>query len=91
MFRKKFIMITDNFQEACNELKSPRLWDFLFYLSFGLVVVEAVNISGILTVFAFLILPASITAFITRGWISKLIVGWTAGILSKFFGLLIVT
>jgi zinc/manganese transport system permease protein len=87
VFRKKFTRMTDNFQEACNELRSPRLWDFLFYLSFGLVVVEAVNISGILTVFAFLIIPASLTAFITRGWIPKLLVGWSAGILASFFGL----
>lgn len=89
VFRKKFLSLTDSFQDAVLTLKSPRLWDFLFYFSFGIVVVEAVNIAGILTVFAFLIIPASLTAFFTSGWMSKLIAGWSAGILASFCGLLL--
>lgn len=89
IFRKKFAMITDSFHEACKELKRPRLWDFLFYFSFGLVVVEAVSMAGILTVFAFLILPASLSAFVSRSWLAKLIIGWIAGIVASFVGLLL--
>jgi len=89
IFRSRFIMLTDSYGEAFNKLKRPKLWDFLFYLSFGLVVVEAVNIAGILTVFAFLILPASLTAFFTKGWTSKLIAGWSAGVLASFLGLVL--
>ncbi len=89
IFRKKFTMITDSFHDACKELKRPRLWDFLFYFSFGLVVVEAVSMAGILTVFAFLILPASLSAFIRGGWVAKLISGWSAGIVASFIGLLL--
>ncbi len=89
IFRKRFFMITDSFQDACKNLKNPRLWDFIFYFSFGLVVVEAVSMAGILTVFAFLILPASLTAFISGGWAKKLVFGWMAGILASFIGLLL--
>lgn len=89
IFRTRFVMLTDNFKDACKKLKRPKLWDFLFYFSFGMVVVEAVNIAGILTVFAFLILPASLTAFFTKGWTSKLIAGWSAGILASFLGLML--
>ncbi len=89
IFRKKFLMITDSFQDACKNLKNPRLWDFLFYFSFGLVVVEAVSMAGILTVFAFLILPASLSAFVSGGWMPKLITGWIAGIVASFIGLLL--
>lgn len=89
IFRKRFIMITDDFQNACRKLKNPRMWDFLFYFTFGLVVVEAVSMAGILTVFAFLILPASLSAFISGGWIAKLIAGWSAGIVASFIGLLL--
>lgn len=89
VFRKRFLMITDSFQDACKNLKNPRLWDFLFYFSFGLVVVEAVSMAGILTVFAFLILPASLSAFVSGGWMPKLIAGWIAGIIASFMGLLL--
>ncbi|MDX2415115.1 MAG: metal ABC transporter permease [Bacteroidales bacterium] len=89
IFRSRFIQLTDNFQDACKELKRPKLWDFLFFFSFGLVVVEAVSIAGILTVFAFLILPASLSAFFTKGWTPKLIAGWSAGIMASFLGLLL--
>ena len=44
--------------------------------AFGIVVVEAVNIAGILTVFAFLIIPAAISTFVQRSWTAKLITGW---------------
>jgi len=58
IFRKKFLNLTDSFQNGYQTLRKPRLWDFLFYFSFGVVVIEAVNVAGILTVFAFLIIPA---------------------------------
>jgi zinc/manganese transport system permease protein len=36
---------------------SLKLWDFLFYAAFGLVVTDAVRVSGVLAVFSFLIVP----------------------------------
>lgn len=89
VFRKKFLVLTDNFDDASKIMKRPELWDFLFYFSFGLVVVEAVSITGILTVFAFLILPASLSTIIARSWVSKLWTGWIAGIVASFGGLLL--
>lgn len=89
VFRKRFLMITDSFHDAYKNLKNPRLWDFLFYFTFGLIVVEAVSMAGILTVFAFLILPASLSAFASGGWAKKLIFGWLAGIAASFIGLLL--
>ena len=35
-----------------------RLWDFLFYASFGVVVTSSVRIAGVLLVFSYLIVPA---------------------------------
>jgi len=34
-----------------------RLWDFFFYLSFGVVITLAVPIAGVLMVFSFLVVP----------------------------------
>ncbi|HDZ41326.1 MAG TPA: metal ABC transporter permease [Bacteroidetes bacterium] len=88
VFRKKFMNLTESFHNHEPDIKRYKLWDFLFYFSFGLVVVEAVKIAGILTVFAFLILPASLSVLLTGNWTGKLIVGWLAGIAASFAGLL---
>jgi zinc/manganese transport system permease protein len=85
-FRKKFILISRP-DAGSNEIKNPRLWDFLFYLSFGLVIVEAVNIAGILTVFAFLIIPASISIMLTTGWKKRMLTGWVIGLFAVIAGL----
>jgi len=86
IFRKKFMNLTDAFQDAYQTFRKPRLWDFLFYFSFGVVVIEAVNVAGILTVFAFLIIPASLTAFTTKSWMRKIIAGWIMGITAAVSG-----
>jgi len=89
IYRRRFVRLTDNYEEGCKGLKRPGLWDFAFYFSFGLIVIEAVNIAGILTVFAFLILPASLSVIMARTWRAKLITGWIAGTIASFFGLLL--
>ncbi len=89
VYRKKFMRLTDSFHNKEDNIPGHKLWDFLFYFSFGLVVVEAVNIAGILTVFAFLILPASLSVILTGNWTTKLIVGWLAGSAASFGGLLL--
>ena len=43
-----------------------RLWDFVFYVTFGLVVTSSVRIAGVLLVFAYLIVPAVIGAALAR-------------------------
>jgi zinc/manganese transport system permease protein len=88
IYRKKFMSLTESFHNHDNKINRHMLWDFLFYFSFGLVVVEAVNIAGILTVFAFLILPASLSVILKGNWTTKLIVGWVAGVTASFAGLL---
>ncbi|MBS0010311.1 MAG: metal ABC transporter permease [Bacteroidales bacterium] len=88
IYRKRFFMLTDSFHDHGINIKRHKMWDFLFYFSFGLVVIEAVNIAGILTVFAFLILPASLSVLLTGNWTTKLIVGWLTGIAASFAGLL---
>ncbi|MEE4215529.1 MAG: metal ABC transporter permease [Bacteroidales bacterium] len=88
VFRKKLLALTESFHEQEPGIKRPGLWGFLFYFSFGLVVVEAVKIAGILTVFAFLILPASLAVILKGNWTTKLIVGWLSGIAASFAGLM---
>src|SRR3970282_455273 len=53
-----------------------RLWDFLFYSSFGLVVTSSVRIAGVLLVFSYLIVPATAAALLTTSVAGPLLIGW---------------
>src|SRR5207248_9874877 len=67
VFRKKFLAISlGNFEEA----GKVKLWDFLFYTSFGFVVTSSVAIAGVLLVFSYLIVP-SVTAMLFTYSIGK--------------------
>ncbi len=87
IFRKKFFMLTDNYHKHETGLKNKGLWDFLFYFSFGIVIVQAVHVGGILTVFAFLIIPASISALYATQWHYRIFIGLVIGALVTFLGL----
>src|SRR4030081_2354207 len=87
IFRKKFLAISlgHNSGEAQPEL-NVRLWDFLFYASFGFVVTSSVAIAGVLLVFCYLIVP-SVTAMLFAQSIGKrLAIGWTMGTLVSALG-----
>jgi zinc/manganese transport system permease protein len=56
-----------------------RLWDFLFYASFGLVISFSVEIAGVLMVFSALVIPAVIAFFFTHRLGLALIIAWVSG------------
>lgn len=87
IFRKKFFELSDNYLKNGGKKKNIQLWDFLFYFTFGIVIVEAVSVGGILTVFAFLIIPASISALFATSWASRIIIGLSIGAIVTFSGL----
>ena len=87
LFRKKFKGITLLYQGKKSNISNPRLWDFIFYFTFGIVIVEAVYIGGILTVFAFLIIPASTSALFTTQWTKRISIGLLIGSISTVLGL----
>ena len=58
IFRKKFLAISMDHDGAEAHGHLVRLWDFLFYASFGFVVTRSVAIAGVLLVFCYLIVPS---------------------------------
>ncbi|MGH7377293.1 MAG: metal ABC transporter permease, partial [Candidatus Methylomirabilales bacterium] len=62
-------------------------WDFLFYVSFGLVVTSSVRIAGVLLVFAYLIVPAAAGALVAQSVAGRLLIGWGLGLLASLAGL----
>lgn len=89
IFRRNFLLITLDSQEAEKKNISIKLWDFLFYASFGIVVTSSVEIAGVLLVFSYLIIPAVCAMIITDTLRNRLITGWIIGILGSFFGLFV--
>ena len=55
-------------------------WDFLFYATFGFVVVSSVKVAGVLLVFAFLIIPVVAATVAVRGRVRRIIFGWPFGV-----------
>ncbi|MFQ5607638.1 MAG: metal ABC transporter permease, partial [Candidatus Zixiibacteriota bacterium] len=70
-----------------NGKRASRLWDFLFYASFAVVVTSAVKICGALLVFMFLVAPAVFSVLITEGFARRLVFGWVFGIVGSLLGL----
>jgi zinc/manganese transport system permease protein len=80
IFRKKFFSLSSTGEGSY-------LWEFLFFLSFALVLVKSVQMAGILQVFTFLIVPALIGKLFTKEPLKVLIGGWLLGFLFSSFGL----
>ncbi len=87
IFRDKFILISNNPEAAYQQGLNVRLWDFLFYLSFGVVITHSVNTAGVLLVFVFLVVPAIATMMITDKLWLQLVLGWSMGTIVSVIGL----
>ena len=87
LLREQFLLLSLSPDEARRRLPRVVLWDFLFYVSFGVVVTSSVAVAGVLLVFSFLIIPAAIGALYSRTIRVQLIIGWAAGILASALGL----
>lgn len=87
IFRNKFLMVTLDYETAVKEGMKVGLWDFLFYLSVGIVVTLAVSIAGVLVVFALLVIPAVISAMYTTKWVKRLWIAYGISIVASILGL----
>ncbi len=86
-FRKRFMLITTDPEGAARQGVNVRLWDFLFYLTFGVVISVSVRTAGVLLVFVFLIAPAIFASMITRSFRAQLLIGWAMGTVVTVLGL----
>ena len=86
LLRKKFLMISMHPQEAEKQGMSIRLWDFLFYSSFGFVVTSSVAIAGVLLVFCYLIVPSVAAMLYAENIGPRLAIGWTMGTVVSMLG-----
>ena len=87
IFRKPFKKISDDYRVVVEEKIQVLWWDFLFYTLFGIVITFAVKIAGILVVFSFLVIPATISAMFSARWGIRLVIAWILGGVVSIIGL----
>lgn len=86
LFRRPFLLISLDPEMASTEGYSLRLYDFLFYLSFGVVVTISVAVAGVLLVFSYLIVPSVCAMLFAERVGPRLLIGWTTGTLVSAAG-----
>lgn len=89
--RQKFHLISFDLEEAVRQGMSVRLWDFIFYATFGLVVTSFVRIAGVYLVFSYLIVPAVCGALLSSRTAVRLAIGWAVALVAGISGLLLST
>ncbi len=82
-FRHKFIELAEN----PGRCEKEKFWDFLLFVTQGIITVLIVPIAGVLLAYAFLMIPAAIAAMFTRKWGGAVIIGWAIGFVACFVGL----
>jgi zinc/manganese transport system permease protein len=61
-------------------------WEFVFYSTLGMVVTSSVALAGVLLVFSFLIIPATIGVMFASSLPRQLAIGWIFGTLTSAVG-----
>jgi zinc/manganese transport system permease protein len=90
IFRKRFLAISLGVHNGDAEnVPHLRLWDFLFYTSFGFVVTSSVAIAGVLLVFSYLIVPSVAAMLFSKSIGVRLFIGWTMGAIVSALGILL--
>jgi zinc/manganese transport system permease protein len=87
MLRRRFLTISFHPETAIANGWRIRWWDFLFYLSFGIVITFSVPIAGVLLVFSFLVVPAAVAFQFARRPGALAVISWTAGAVASALGL----
>lgn len=87
VLRKRFLTISFRPDEAEKAGWRVHWWDFLFYMSFGIVVAHSVPVAGVLMVFTFLVVPATIAFLFTRDLRKLVVISWSSGAVACLLGL----
>jgi len=62
-------------------------WDFVFYALCGAVITVAVRMTGVLVVFCYLIIPATVSVLFASTWLHRLLIVAATGAVASVAGL----
>jgi len=87
-FRKPLSDISENYHQAHEHSLRTVSWDFLFYSLLGVVITLAVRVTGVVVVFALLIIPATTSAIFAARLVVRMIIAVATVAAATVFGLL---
>jgi len=88
IYRDQFWKLSVQYRQKVKD-RSGYLWDFLFYLTLGLVIVISVKTAGIFLIFTFLIVPAVVGALFSSRFKPQLIIGSMVSVATSLVGLVL--
>jgi zinc/manganese transport system permease protein len=88
IFRRRFLAISVDAEAAQASGINIRIWDLLFYMTFGVLVTRSVAIAGVLLVFSYLVIPAVIAQMWSDTIKGRLLIGWTIALSASIAGIL---
>ncbi|MFZ2146050.1 MAG: metal ABC transporter permease [Sedimentisphaerales bacterium] len=88
LIRKPLAKVSNGYQQALDKGIEIIFWDFIFYLLLGIVITLSVQIGGVVVVFAYLIIPATISVIISSRLAVQLMIIWAAATMASITGLL---
>lgn len=88
-FRKHFIRLSEKLARGKRDNRKEVWWDFLFYLSMGIAITFSVKMAGVLVIFSFLVIPATLSAMFAESWEKRLLIGFIMGIFAVALGLVL--
>ena len=89
IYRRQFMQTSEIPSDRASAPINLKVWDFLFYMTFGFVVTSSVRIAGVFLVFSFLIIPATAALLFVRGVKNRLLFGWAFGVVGSLLGMII--
>ena len=84
---RSFIRFSDHSDRTLAVSWKDRLIEWLFYVSFGIIVVKAVLIGGVFLVFTLLIAPSAAATLFTASWRKRIVWSWIIGIIGSVAGI----
>ncbi|MGB2864203.1 MAG: metal ABC transporter permease [Sedimentisphaerales bacterium] len=88
LFRRPLFGISENYEDAITRGLNVMWWDFVFYALLGVVITVAVRVTGVVTVFSFLIIPATVSALFSTQWRLRMLIALVATTAASLGGLL---
>ncbi len=86
LFYKQFLFVSFDREVAATQGYKTRLWELLFYLVMGLTIALSIQYAGLLSVFAYMVIPAVTGLLVARRMSTAFIVAIASALISTFVG-----
>ena len=88
LIRKPIAEISNSYHKDTAISLRVVVWDFIFYVLLGVVIILSVQIAGVVVVFAYLIIPATISVTLVSRLGLQITIIWASVVLASLGGLL---